>query len=59
MRVCRPWSPGSQIGLSVALAGNVKTVGEMPEGTIICNVEEVRRTDTCLGVAGPAGNHGL
>lgn len=22
--------------------GNVKPVGEMPEGTIICNVEEVR-----------------
>ena len=22
--------------------GNVKPIGEMPEGTIICNVEEVR-----------------
>jgi len=22
--------------------GNIKPIGEMPEGTIICNVEEVR-----------------
>ena len=28
--------------------GNVKPVGEMPEGTIICNVEEVRSQDMCL-----------
>jgi large subunit ribosomal protein L8e len=27
--------------------GNIKPVGEMPEGTIICNVEEVRFEALC------------
>ena len=31
--------------------GNIKPIGEMPEGTIICNVEEVR----CNAVCGLAG----
>lgn len=30
---------GKKATLSI---GNIKPIGEMPEGTIICNVEEVR-----------------
>lgn len=31
--------------------GNVKPVGEMPEGTIICNVEEVSTSTEAFPVA--------
>lgn len=40
--------------------GNVKPIGTMPEGTIICNLEEVRsafaRANSALGLAGHAWN---
>ena len=39
---------GKKATLSI---GNIKPIGEMPEGAIICNVEEVQ--STCSHVGGP------
>ena len=43
---------GKKATLSI---GNIKPIGEMPEGTIICNVEEVRARKAALRAPPPRG----